>query len=204
MLNAQSFKKGLVTLTTSVGAFQKLAQSLVLYCILQNFEGNSNSTLELLQVLTKPDPKNAGKFLYQTADAERLMKYIAEFSPIIIYPSTCAVKLSKTRLQNGLVMLKEEEYPLWHEHSRVGTPNEVKEQDGLAVLVGLYSGVIDKIKKGKLKITADSRPVFDAALHSIEEVLKSNKTAVSKKIDAELNQTRKPVMLDNPAVQLAA
>ena len=177
-------------------------QPLAMFCVFHACQHNNVEPInQLLSVLTKPgktekykDAKDVEQvrqlYKYVSNDAKRMLQFIADFAPVTINPERGTAKYVPSRADKGVVWRgSEDAYPLWYEWARADAPKPIEEQDGIAIITATMGALLKKIKDGKIVVSPASRGAFDAIIGGIDDVVKQQKAALSKSIDADLQST---------------
>lgn len=197
MLDAKGFNKGLKSLSTTITGLRTNLQALALYAmhhIMEAGEHGASRTTPMETLLKALTEEKGGVFHYKTNDAQRLFQFIVDYCPVSINPQKQSVKFSAKRAA-VTVWMSEDEYPNWWEHT-VTKAVDAKEQDGFAVIVGVLSGLYKRIEAGKVKITPESKPSFDAMVASIDKAITAEREALRIQKEQEL-------AVSSPAFQAA-
>jgi hypothetical protein len=183
MLDAKGFTKTLKKMTLTMKGLHNDLQALSVFAIHQIYQKNTNQAKELLMALTKPS-SIAGERQYVSSDAQRVMQFISDFAPVVIQPVKGSIKLSQQRLDHGMVEREEDGYPNWYDWTKAHTPAQIKEVDGLAILMSSVKSVMDKVKNGKVVITTESMPVYEKLIKAMDNLLTAEANAEHKALAA--------------------
>lgn len=190
MLDSKGFTSKLKKMALSMKGIHADLQELAVFAIHQIYKDNSNQARDLLLALTKQGTDAEGKpcLVYITSDAQRVMQFISDFAPVTIRPSSGTVKISKTRLDHGMVEREESGYPMWYDWTKAHTPPQIKEVDGAAAIFATFHTLMKSVKEGKKKISPDTVESYNRLIKGIDELITTEIQITQKVIVAEKEQ----------------